>query len=30
MPKNNLLTIFDDSGAPSPQSVRLVQRIVTK
>jgi hypothetical protein len=29
MPKNNLLTIFDDSGAPSPQSVRFVQRVVT-
>jgi hypothetical protein len=24
MPKNNLLTIFDDSGAPSPGSVELV------
>jgi beta-galactosidase len=29
MPKNNLLTIFDDLGAPSPGSVGLVQRIVT-
>ena len=29
MPTNNLLTIFDDSGAPSPQSVGFVQRIVT-
>ena len=28
MPKNNLLTIFDDSGAPSPGLVGLVQRIV--
>jgi len=28
MSKNNLLTIFDDSGAPSPGSVQLVQRIV--
>lgn len=30
MAKNNLLTLFDDLGAPSPQSVRLVQRIVKK
>jgi hypothetical protein len=29
MPKNNLITIFDDLGAPSPGSVGLVQRIVT-
>ena len=29
MPKNNLLTIFDDLGAPSPGSVSLVQRIIT-
>ena len=28
MSKNNLLTIFDDSGASSPGSVGLVQRIV--
>ena len=28
MAKNNLLTIFDDSGAPSPGSVSLVQRII--
>jgi len=28
MTKNNLLTIFDDSGAPSPGSVRFVQRVV--
>jgi hypothetical protein len=28
MPKNNLITIFDDLGAPSPGSVRLVQRVV--
>ena len=28
MAKNNLLTIFDDSGAPTPGTVRLVQRIV--
>jgi hypothetical protein len=30
MPKNNLLTIFDDLGALSPGSVGLVQRVVTK
>jgi hypothetical protein len=29
MPKNNLFTIFDDSGAPSPQSVGFLQRVVT-
>lgn len=29
MPKNNLLTIFDEMGATSPGSVRLVQRVVT-
>ena len=29
MSKNNLLTIFDDLGAPSPGSVRIVQRVVT-
>jgi hypothetical protein len=29
MPKNNILTIFDELGAPSPGSVGLVQRIVT-
>ena len=29
MPKNNLITIFDEFGAPSPSSVRLVQRVVT-
>ena len=28
-PKNNLITIFDDLGAPSPGSVGLVQRVVT-
>jgi hypothetical protein len=28
MHNNNLLTIFDDSGAPSPESVGLVQRVV--
>jgi len=28
LPKNNLLTIFDDLGAPSPGSVSLAQRIV--
>ncbi|CAF1003610.1 unnamed protein product [Adineta steineri] len=28
MPKNNLLTIFEDLGASSPGSVSLVQRIV--
>jgi hypothetical protein len=27
MPKNNLLTIFEDLGAPSPGSVGIVQRI---
>ena len=27
--KNNLITIFDDLGAPSPGSVGLVQRVVT-
>ena len=27
-PKNNLITIFDDLGAPSPGSVELVQRVV--
>ena len=27
--KNNLITIFDDSGAPSPGSVDFVQRVVT-
>jgi hypothetical protein len=30
MPKNNLITIFDDLGVPSPGSVNLVQRVVTK
>ena len=29
MPKNNLITIFDDLGASSPGSVSLVQRVVT-
>jgi hypothetical protein len=29
MLKNNLLTIFEDLGAPSPVSVGIVQRIVT-
>jgi hypothetical protein len=29
MPKNNLITIFDDLGAPSPGSVGFVQRIIT-
>jgi hypothetical protein len=29
MTKNNLITIFDDLGAPSPGSVGLVQRVVT-
>jgi hypothetical protein len=29
MPKNNLLTIFDELGATLPESVSLVQRIVT-
>ncbi len=28
MPKNNLITIFDDLGAPSPESVNIVQRVV--
>ncbi len=28
MPKNNLITIFDDLGARSPGSVGLVQRVV--
>ena len=28
MPKNNLITIFDDLGASSPGSVGLVQRVV--
>ena len=28
MPKNNLITVFDDLGAPSPGSVGFVQRIV--
>jgi hypothetical protein len=28
MPKNNLITIFDDLGAHSPGSVGLVQRVV--
>ena len=28
MSKNNLITIFDDLGAPSPESVRLMQRVV--
>jgi hypothetical protein len=28
MPKNNILTIFDELGAPSPGSVGLAQRIV--
>jgi beta-galactosidase len=28
MPKNNLITIFDDLGAPSPGSVGFVQRVV--
>ncbi len=28
MPKNNLITIFDDLGAPSPESVNIVQRAV--
>jgi hypothetical protein len=28
MPKNNLITIFDDLGAPSPGSVGLVQRVI--
>ena len=28
MAKNNLLTVFDDLGAPSPGSVSLVQRII--
>ncbi|CAF0987969.1 unnamed protein product [Adineta ricciae] len=28
MPKNNLITVFDDLGAPSPGSVGLVQRII--
>jgi hypothetical protein len=28
MEKNNLITIFDDSGAPSPGSVGFVQRVV--
>jgi len=28
MKKNNLLTIFDDSGAPTPGTVQLVQRII--
>jgi hypothetical protein len=29
MAKNNLITVFDDLGAPSPGSVGLVQRVVT-
>ena len=29
MSRNNLITIFDDLGAPSPGSVGIVQRIVT-
>ena len=29
LPKNNLLTVFDDLGAHSPGSVGLVQRVVT-
>ena len=29
MPKNNLITVFDYLGAPSPGSVGLVQRVVT-
>ncbi len=29
MPKNNLVTIFDDLGAPSPGSVAFVQRVIT-
>jgi len=28
MPKNNLITLFDDLGAISPGSVGLVQRVV--
>ncbi|CAF3494799.1 unnamed protein product [Adineta steineri] len=28
MPENNLITIFDDLGAPSPGSVGLVQRVI--
>jgi beta-galactosidase len=28
MAKNNLITIFDDLGAPSPGSVSLVQRVI--
>ncbi len=28
MTKNNVLTVFEDSGAPSPGSVGLVQRII--
>ena len=28
MPKNNLITIFDDLGARSPGSVGFVQRVV--
>ncbi len=28
MPKNNLITIFDGLGAPSPKSVNIVQRVV--
>jgi hypothetical protein len=28
MPKNNILTVFDELGAPSPGSVGLAQRIV--
>ncbi len=28
MPKNNLITIFNDLGAPSPESVNIVQRVV--
>jgi hypothetical protein len=29
MPKNNLITVFDDLGASSPGSVGFVQRVVT-
>ena len=30
MPKNNLITVFDDLGASSPESVGFVQRVVIK
>ena len=29
MPKDNLITVFDDLGASSPQLVSFVQRVIT-